>query len=71
MGAGSPVRSCDVHILVYQVAEQVASQRTDDRAGGRGSAAGGRVLIKRSLWAVGAGVLAVLLQHRREVAGVR
>ena len=38
--------SCDLQILVYQAAEPVASQGPDGRAGGRGSAAGWRVLIK-------------------------
>ena len=69
VSAENPVTSCDVHVLVYQAAEPVPSYWPGDPAGGRGSAAGGRVLIKRSVWAVGVVVLDELLQHYGEVAG--
>jgi len=46
VGAENAVTSCDLHVLVHETAEPVASEGLDDRAGGRGSAAGGRVLIK-------------------------
>ena len=67
VGARNPVTSCDVHILVHQAAKSVASEGADDRPEGRGSAAGGWVLIKRSVWAVGVVVLEILPQHGREV----
>ena len=47
VGAENPVTSCDLHILVYETAEPVSSQRPDDRGGGPGSAAGGRLLSER------------------------
>ena len=46
VGAENAVRSCDLHVLVHEAAEPVASEGMDGRARGRGSAAGGRVLIK-------------------------
>ena len=46
VGAENAVPSCDLHVLVHETAEPVASEWLDGRAGGRGSAAGGRVLIK-------------------------
>jgi hypothetical protein len=46
VGAENTDTSCDLQILVYQAAEPVASQGPDGRAGGRGSAACGRVLIE-------------------------
>ena len=46
VGAENPVTSCDLHVLVHETAESVASEGLDDRAGGRRSAAGGRVLIE-------------------------
>src|SRR6185437_15520418 len=55
------------HILVQKAAEPVSSQRPDGRAGGRGSAACGRVLTERSVRAVGVVVLEVLLQYYGEV----
>jgi hypothetical protein len=68
VGAENPVTSCDVHVLVYQVAEPVSSYGPDGRAGGRGVRPCGRMLITRSVWAVGVVVLDVFLQHCREVA---
>jgi hypothetical protein len=56
--AASPTDAVDV----------VASQRTNGRSAGRGSAAGGRLLVERSMRAVGVVVLDVLLKHCREVA---
>ncbi len=44
VGAENPVTSCDLHVLVYETAEPVSSQRPDGRGGRRGSAAGGRLL---------------------------
>ena len=46
MGAENSVTSCDLQILVNEAAEAVSSLRSDGRAGGRGSAACGRVLIE-------------------------
>jgi hypothetical protein len=46
VGVENAVTSCDLHVLVYETAESVVSEGLDGRAGGRGSAAGGRVLIK-------------------------
>jgi hypothetical protein len=68
VGAENSVTSCDLHILVEKATEAVASQRTNGRSAGRGSAAGGRSLIERSVRAVGVVVLDVLLEHCREVA---
>ena len=48
--------------------EAVASQRTNGRSAGRGSSAGGRSLIERSVRAVGVVVLDELAKHYREVA---
>jgi hypothetical protein len=44
VGAENPVTSCDLHRFVYEVAEPLSSQWPDGRCGGRGSAAGGRLL---------------------------
>jgi hypothetical protein len=46
VGAENPVTSCDLQVLVNEAAEAVSSQWSDGRAGGRGSAACGRVLIE-------------------------
>ena len=46
VGAENSVKSCDLHVLVYETAEPVSSQRPDGRCAGRGSVAGGRVLIE-------------------------
>ena len=51
-----------------ETAEAVSSQWSDGRAGGRGSAACGRMLVERSVRAVRVVVLGVLLQGYREVA---
>ena len=67
MGAGNSVTSRDLHVLVYEAAEPIASQRPN-RCGKRGSAACGRVLMERAVRAVRVVVLEVLVQHRREVA---
>ena len=68
VGAENSVTSCDLHVLVQKATETVASQRTNSRGGGRGSAAGGRLLIERSVGAVRVVVLDVLPKHCREVA---
>jgi hypothetical protein len=68
VGAENPVTSCHVYVLVHEAAEPVSSYGSEDRAGGRGSAACGRVLFERSVWAVGVVVLDELVQHRREGA---
>jgi hypothetical protein len=68
VGAENSVTSCDLQILVYETTEAISSQWSDSRAGGRGSAACGRVLIERSVRAVHVVVLEVLLQHDCEVA---
>ena len=44
VGAENTVMSCDLHVLVYETAEPVSSQRPDGRCGGRGSSVGGRLL---------------------------
>jgi len=46
VGAEYSVTSCDLQVLVNETAEAVSSQWSDGRAGGRGSAACGRVLIE-------------------------
>jgi hypothetical protein len=46
VGAENAVTSSDLHVLVHETPEPVASEGLDGRTGGRGSAAGGRVLIK-------------------------
>jgi hypothetical protein len=46
VGAENSVTSCDMQILVHQAAEAVSSYRSNGRAGGRASAACGRVLIE-------------------------
>jgi hypothetical protein len=46
VGAENPVTSSDLQVLVNETAEAVSSQWSDGRAGGRGSAACGRVLIE-------------------------
>ena len=45
-GAENAVTSCGLHVLVHETAEPLASEGLDGRARGRGSAAGGCVLIK-------------------------
>jgi hypothetical protein len=46
VGAENSVTSCDLQILMDETAEAVSSQWSDGRAGGRGSAACGWVLIE-------------------------
>ena len=46
VGAGNFVTSRHLQILMDETAEAVSSQWSDGRAGGRGSAACGRVLIE-------------------------
>ena len=46
VGAENAVTSCDLHVLVHETAEPVASEGLDGRAGGRGSRPCGRALIK-------------------------
>ena len=53
VGAENPVTSRDLHILVDETAEPVASQRPDDRSGGWRGTARGRALIQRSVRTVG------------------
>jgi hypothetical protein len=65
--AENPVTSCDLHVLV-KAAEPVSSQRPKSCAGARGSAACRRLLIERSVWAVGVVVLDELLPDLLEVA---
>jgi hypothetical protein len=55
-------------MLMDETAEAVSSQWSDGRAGGRGSAACGRMLAERSVRAVRVVVLDVLPKHYREVA---
>jgi hypothetical protein len=45
-GAKNAVASRDLHVLVHETAEPVASEGLDGRVGGRGSRPCGRVLIK-------------------------
>ena len=52
VGAENAVTSCDLHVLVQETAEPVASEGLDSCAGGRGSGPCGRVLIERSVWTV-------------------
>jgi hypothetical protein len=68
VGAENSVTSCDRQILVYQATEAVQSYRPNGRSAGRGSGPCGRVLIERSMWAVGVVVLDELVQHQRQVA---
>jgi hypothetical protein len=49
VGAENPVMSCDLHVLVYEAAEPVSSQRPDGCSGERGSGACGRALMQRSV----------------------
>ena len=60
-GAENAVTSCDLHVLVHETAEPVASEGLDRCAGGRGSGPCGRVLIERSVWTVRVVVLEVLV----------
>jgi hypothetical protein len=53
VGAENPVTSCDLHILVYEATEPIASERPNGRAGVWGSAACGRVGFQNSGVAVG------------------
>ena len=46
VGAENSVRSCDLHILVYEATEPISSQRPKNRCGVRRSAGGGRALTK-------------------------
>jgi len=71
VGAENSVTSCDLHVLVQKATETVASQRTNSRCGRRGSAAGGRLLIERSVGAVRVVVPDVLPKHCREVTCTR
>jgi hypothetical protein len=61
VGAENAVTSCDLHVLVHETAEPVASEGLDSCAGGRGSGPCGRVLIERSVWTVRVVVLEVLV----------
>jgi hypothetical protein len=68
VGAENAVTSCDLHILVYQAAESISSQRPDCSSGRWGSGACGRLLMQRPVRAMSVVVLDVLLQHDRQVA---
>jgi hypothetical protein len=68
VGAENAVRSCDLHILVYQAAESISSQRSECCSGRWGSGACGRLLMQRPVRAMSVVVLDVLLQHDRQVA---
>ena len=68
MGAENAVTSCDLHILVYQAAESISSQRPDCSCGRWGSGACGRLLRQRPVRAMSVVVLDVLLQHQCQVA---
>ena len=46
VGVENVVTSCDLHVLVHETAEPVASEWLDSRAGRRGSGTGGRMLVK-------------------------
>ncbi len=46
VGAENPNTLRHLHVLVHEAAESISSQRSDGCAGGRGSAACGRVLIE-------------------------
>jgi len=63
VGAENAVMSCDLHILVYQAAESISSQRPEWRSGRWGSGACGRLLMQRAVRAMSVVVLDVLLQH--------
>src|SRR5215213_5068260 len=65
VGAENAVTSCDLHILVYQAAESISSQRPDCSCGRWGSGACGRLLMQRPVRAMSVGVLDVVLQHDR------
>jgi hypothetical protein len=68
VGAENAVTSCDLHILVYQAAESISSQRPDGSSGRWGSGACGRLLMQRPVRALSVVVLDVLRQHDRQVA---
>jgi hypothetical protein len=61
------VMSCDLLILVYETTQMISSQQPNGRSGG----ACGRVLVERSVRAVGVVVLDIVLQHRRGNGAVR
>jgi len=46
VGAENAVTSCDLHVLLQETAQPVASEGLNSPAGGRGSVAGGRMLVK-------------------------
>ena len=53
MGAEISDTSCDVHVLVDEAAEAIASQRPDGRAGAWGIGSGGRLLLEEPVRPVG------------------
>jgi hypothetical protein len=69
VGAENPVRSCSLHVLVYEAAKPVSPQWPRRCAGARGSSAWRRALAERSMRSVGVVVREVLLQDGREVSG--
>src|SRR5215212_3939998 len=68
VGAENTVTSCDLHVLVYETAESISAQGLECSTGRWGSGACGRLLMQRSVWAVGVVVLDELVQHLRQVA---
>ena len=63
VGAENPVISCDLHVLVYEAAESVSSQRLDCCSGPWGSSgACGWVLMQRAVGTVGVVVLDLLVR---------
>jgi hypothetical protein len=67
VGAENSVTSCDLRILMNEAAEPIPSQWPNGRAGARGSAICGWVLVKRSVRVVGVEMVDVLAQHCGEV----
>jgi hypothetical protein len=67
VGAENAVTSRDLQILVYQATNAISSKRPKRRCGGRRSAARRRVLIKRSVRAVGVVMLDEFMQDQAEV----
>ena len=67
VGAENSVTSCDLYILMNEAAEPIPSQWPNGRAGARGSATRGRVLVKRSVRVVSVEMVDVLAQHCGEV----
>jgi len=67
VGAEISDTSCDVHVLVDEAAEAIASQRPDGRAGAWGIGSGGRLLLEEPVRPVGVVVLDELTEYHGEV----